>query len=69
VVALKKNALTLLGSFVAAGLIVVATSRTTLATSREEGSFRDCPRCLSPVPLKASRCAHCTSDLQPAAAR
>lgn len=46
VVALKKNALTLLGSFVAAGLIVVATSRTTLATSREEGSFRDCPRCL-----------------------
>jgi len=30
---------------------------------------RDCPRCLSPVPLKASRCAHCTSDLQPAAAR
>jgi len=36
-----------------------ATARTT----------RDCPRCLSPVPLKASRCAHCTSDLQPAAAR
>ena len=32
-------------------------------------STRDCPRCLSPVPLKASRCAHCTSDLQPAAAR
>ncbi len=30
---------------------------------------RDCLRCLSPVPLKASRCAHCTSDLQPAAAR
>ena len=30
---------------------------------------RDCPRCLAPVPLKASRCAHCTSDLQPAAAR
>ena len=30
---------------------------------------RDCPRCLSPVPLKASRCAHCTSDMQPAAAR
>ena len=30
---------------------------------------RDCPRCLSAVPLKASRCAFCTSDLQPAAAR
>jgi large conductance mechanosensitive channel len=32
-------------------------------------STRDCPRCLSAVPLKASRCAFCTSDLQPAAAR
>jgi large conductance mechanosensitive channel len=29
----------------------------------------DCPRCLSSVPLKATRCAFCTSDLQPAAAR
>jgi large conductance mechanosensitive channel len=27
---------------------------------------RDCPRCLSKVPLKASRCAQCTSELQPA---
>lgn len=30
---------------------------------------RECPRCLSAVSLKASRCAFCTSDLQPAAAR
>jgi large conductance mechanosensitive channel len=30
---------------------------------------RECPRCLSAVPLKASRCAFCTSDLQPSAAR
>ena len=27
---------------------------------------RDCPFCLSPVPLKARRCAHCTSELTPA---
>jgi len=27
---------------------------------------RDCPHCLSTVPLKATRCAHCTSTLQPA---
>jgi len=27
---------------------------------------RDCPQCLSTVPLKATRCAHCTSTLQPA---
>lgn len=24
---------------------------------------RECPQCLSPVPLKALRCAHCTSPL------
>ena len=27
---------------------------------------RDCPFCLSPVPLNARRCAHCTSELTPA---
>ncbi len=27
---------------------------------------RPCPRCLSAVPLKATRCAFCTSDLSPA---
>jgi len=25
---------------------------------------RDCPYCLSAVPLKATRCAHCTSELK-----
>lgn len=29
---------------------------------------RDCPFCLSSVPIKASRCAFCTSDLTQAAA-
>ena len=27
---------------------------------------RDCPSCLSPVPVNARRCAHCTSELTPA---
>ena len=27
-------------------------------------STKDCPHCLSAVPLKATRCAHCTSDLK-----
>jgi len=27
---------------------------------------KDCPHCLSKVPLKATRCAHCTSELQAA---
>jgi len=26
-------------------------------------STKDCPRCLSQIPIKASRCAHCTSDV------
>jgi large conductance mechanosensitive channel len=25
---------------------------------------RDCPRCLSSIPIRATRCAFCTSDLQ-----
>jgi len=27
---------------------------------------RDCPYCLSAIPLKASKCSHCTSELSPA---
>ena len=27
---------------------------------------RDCPYCLTPVPLKATRCGHCTSEIQAA---
>jgi large conductance mechanosensitive channel len=27
---------------------------------------KDCPHCLSTIPLKASRCAHCTADLKTA---
>jgi large conductance mechanosensitive channel len=27
---------------------------------------RDCPYCLSSIPLKATRCAHCTSELKTA---
>lgn len=26
---------------------------------------RDCPKCLSTIPLKAQKCAHCCSDLSP----
>jgi large conductance mechanosensitive channel len=33
----------------------------------EAPASRECPRCLSAIPLKATRCAHCTSDV-PAAA-
>jgi large conductance mechanosensitive channel len=29
-------------------------------------STRDCPYCLSTIPLKATRCAHCTAELKAA---
>jgi large conductance mechanosensitive channel len=31
--------------------------------AEEEATTRECPYCLSTVPLAATRCAHCTSDL------
>ncbi len=27
---------------------------------------RDCPYCLSAIPIQATKCAHCTSELRPA---
>jgi large conductance mechanosensitive channel len=32
----------------------------------EGPTTKDCPYCLSTIPLKATRCAHCTSELKPA---
>jgi large conductance mechanosensitive channel len=31
-----------------------------------EPTTRECPHCLSTIPYKATRCAHCTQALQPA---
>ncbi len=31
-----------------------------------EPTTKECPRCLSEIPIKATRCAHCTSDLSAA---
>ena len=31
-----------------------------------EPTTKECPHCLSTIPIKASRCAHCTSDLDAA---
>ncbi|MCX5142204.1 MULTISPECIES: large conductance mechanosensitive channel protein MscL [unclassified Streptomyces] len=30
-----------------------------------KAALRDCPRCYTPIPAVASRCAHCTSDVEP----
>lgn len=29
-------------------------------------STRECPKCLSTIPIKATRCPHCTSEVSPA---
>jgi len=31
-----------------------------------EPTTKDCPQCLSTIPIKAIRCSHCTSELQAA---
>lgn len=33
----------------------------------EEETTRDCPECLSEIPKKATRCAHCTAQVNPTA--
>ena len=30
----------------------------------EAPTTKDCPHCLSSIPIKATRCAHCTAELQ-----
>lgn len=32
----------------------------------DEATHRDCPECLSEIPVEATRCAHCTTQLVPA---
>jgi len=36
------------------------------ASAPAPSSTKDCPYCLSAVPLKATRCGHCTSELKAA---
>ncbi|MGB6199350.1 MAG: large-conductance mechanosensitive channel protein MscL [Candidatus Acidiferrales bacterium] len=44
-------------------LLVRAVNRMRKQEPAAAPTTRDCPRCLSAVPLKATRCAFCTSDL------
>ncbi|MGK2932015.1 MAG: large conductance mechanosensitive channel protein MscL, partial [Solirubrobacterales bacterium] len=36
------------------------------AAEDEEATHKDCPECLSEIPVDATRCAHCTTQLSPA---
>jgi large conductance mechanosensitive channel len=33
--------------------------------AKKAPTMRDCPKCCSPIPVKASRCSFCTSDVTP----
>ena len=46
-------------------LLVRFINRRFPATAPGASVTRDCPFCLSAVPLAARRCAHCTSELAP----
>jgi len=44
-------------------LLVRAANRFKERTEAAPATTRDCPYCLMPVPIKATRCGHCTSAL------
>jgi large conductance mechanosensitive channel len=47
-------------------LIVAPMARlTAMFKKEEEVTTRDCPECLSTIPLAASRCKYCTSQVAP----
>ena len=58
-------------SFVIVAFCVFLLVRTMNRLKREEAAppaeptTRDCPFCLSAIPLKATRCAHCTAEVKP----
>ena len=47
-------------------LLVRAVNRMQKKQAPAAATTRECPRCLSRVPLKATRCSFCTSDLSAA---
>ena len=47
-------------------LIVSSAAKITdLMTRQKEATERDCPECLSSIPIKAKRCMYCTSEVPP----
>ena len=55
-------------SFLIVAFVVFLLVRAVNRLRREQPaapSTRECPLCLSSIPLKATRCAHCTSDVKP----
>lgn len=47
-------------------LMNTVTAKLDRSAKADAPTTRDCPFCLSTVPLRATRCPHCTSELPPA---
>lgn len=47
-------------------VVVPAAKATELAARNKEATERDCPECLSSIPVEARRCMYCTSEVPPA---
>ncbi|MCE9645540.1 MAG: large conductance mechanosensitive channel protein MscL [Chloroflexi bacterium] len=45
-------------------LIVKLANKMKKAPAPADPTTKDCPYCLSVIPIKATRCAHCTSELK-----
>lgn len=54
--------------FIIVAFVIFLIVRQVNRMRREEAQTKDCPKCLSKVPVGATRCPHCTSDLEPASA-
>lgn len=46
-------------------IVSPATKITDLTTRQKEATERDCPECLSSIPIKAKRCMYCTAEVPP----
>jgi large conductance mechanosensitive channel len=45
-------------------LLIKQINRMQRPAATAEPTLKDCPYCLSAVPLKATKCAHCTAELK-----
>ena len=45
-------------------LLVRQINRMQTPAPAPAASTKDCPYCLSPIPIKATKCAHCTSEIK-----
>jgi large conductance mechanosensitive channel len=58
--------LTALVTFLIIAWVLFLVVRAVQTAMPAKATQRDCPHCLSSIPLAAGTCAHCTRDVQPA---